>query len=189
VEPGQAASDHEIIGADLLSVIRALPLADLVLGAEMSAQLRAAKPDAWYPASLFIEALQRVGLKVGRFGLLQLGRQIFATSQAPTFKQRVHNAAEALFGIDGNYRRANRGSAIGGWQMISFKPGHAEMIKTTPPDCLMVEGIVSEALRTLEIPTLIEQRECVHKGAPHCRFIFSSAVTGELWMGGRANFP
>jgi hypothetical protein len=189
VEPGKAASDHEIIGSDILSVLTALPLADLVLGVELAARCRSVKPNGWYPLGLFTEALQRVGAKVGRFGLLQLGRQIFTTSHAASFKQRAHSAADALFGINEMYRRANRGSAIGGWQMVAFKPGQAEMIKTTPPDCLMVEGIVSEALRTLEIPTMIEQRECVHKGAAHCRFIFSSSVTGELWMGGRATFP
>ncbi|HEX4383165.1 MAG TPA: hypothetical protein VH083_09460 [Myxococcales bacterium] len=187
--PGQTASDHEIIGSDILSVITALPLADLVLGNELAARCRSVKPDGWYPISLFTEALQRVGSKVGRFGLLQLGRQIFATSHAAAFKQRAHNAADALYGINTMYRRANRGSAIGGWEMVSFRPGQAEMLKTTPPDCLMVEGIVSEALRTLEIPTMIEQRECVHKKAPHCRFVFSSSVTGDLWMGGRAIFP
>ena len=189
VLPSQAASDHEILGSDILAVISALPLADLVLGTELAARLRGVKPDGWYPASLFLEALQRVSLKVGRFGLLQLGRQIFTTSHAGNFKKVSHNAADALYGINTMYRRANRGGAIGGWEMIAFRPGYAEMIKTTPPDCLMVEGILSEALRTLEIPTTLEQRECRHRGAAHCRFIFTSPVTGDLWMGGRQPFP
>jgi hypothetical protein len=183
-----AASDHEIVGSDLLSVISALPLADLVLGAELAARLRSAKPDGWYPISLFIETLERVSLKVGRFGLLQLGRQIFA-SRAEVFKKSSRSVADTLFNMNELYRRANRGSNIGGWEMVAFRPGYAEMIKTTPPDCLMVEGIISEALRTIEVPTLIEQRECRHRGAPHCRFIFTSSVTDALWMGDQKPFP
>ena len=182
MSPAQPASDHEILGSDLLSVIAALPLADLVLGAALAARLRSAKPDGWYPVSLFLEALERVSSKVGRFGLLQMGRQIFA-SRAEVFAKTPRTVAGTLYNMNALYRRANRGSDIGGWEMIAFRPGYAEMIKTTPPDCLMVEGIVSEALRAVGVPTLIEQRECVHRGAPHCRFLFTSSVTGNKWMG------
>jgi hypothetical protein len=188
VSPTQASSDHEILGSDLLSVIAALPLADLVLGVELAGKLRSAKPDGWYPVSLFIETLDRVSLKVGRFGLLQLGRQIFA-SRADVFEKTGHHVGDTLHNMNALYRRANRGTNIGGWEMMVFRPGYAEMIKTTPPNCLMVEGIISEALRRIEVPTLIEQRQCVLKGAPHCRFVFTSSVTGPQWMGDHKPFP
>jgi hypothetical protein len=182
-------SDHEIIGSDILAVITTLPLADLVLGVEMANRLRAAKPDAWYPVGILLAATDRVAEKIGRFGLLQLGRQIFETSHAANFKKRAKSAADALYGINAMYRRANRGSDIGTWEMVAFRPGYAEMIKTTPHHCFMVEGIVSEVLRTLEIPALVEQKECVRKGTGHCRFVFTSPIVDERWMGSHPAFP
>jgi hypothetical protein len=47
--------------------------------------------------------------------------------------------------------------------VVLFQPGKAELIKTTPHHCVMEEGILTEALLTLQIP--------------------------ELWMGKHAKLP
>ena len=64
---------------------------------------------------------------------------------------------------------------------LEFKPGHAELEKTTPHHCVMEEGILEEALRTLGVTAKIEQKACFRKGAEACRFVITSAITDIAW--------
>jgi hypothetical protein len=143
------------------------------------------QPDRWYPIELFLRAQDKIDARVGRCGLLQLGRKLFRASYVEQFRKVSSSAADALYHFDEVYKRVNRGKHIGGWEVVIFRPGHAEMLKTTPHHCVMVEGLLSEALITLQIPTQVEQSACFRKGAGECRFVLRSAVSDEKWMGGR----
>lgn len=186
---GYVGADHQTIGSDILSVLATISMPEHVLGAEMTRALRAVKPDGWYPIGMLLAAMDRVFDKVGRSGLLQTGRKLFQMSHAAQFRKVARSAADLVYGIDGLYRRANRGTHIGGWEVAVFRPGRAELVKTTPHHCVMEEGILSEALMTLEIPAMVGQTECLRDRADHCRFVIESAVVDEKWMGGRPAFP
>ena len=183
------SKDHETIGSDILSVLAAIRMPEQVLGKEMLQSLKVVKPEGWYPIRMLLDAMDRLFERVGRFGLLQMGRKLFEMSHAQQFKRLARSAADLVYGIDGMYRFANRGNGIGGWEVAIFQPGHAELVKTTPHHCVMEEGILSEALRTLEIPATVEQSQCLREGADHCRYVLRSPVTDEKWMGGRPPAP
>jgi hypothetical protein len=177
---------HETIGSDILAILAAIPLPEQVLGAAVTAKLRAVQPQGWYPIALLLEAMELVHTRIGRSGLLQTGRKLFQGSHAEEFKKVAHSAADLVYGIDGLYHAANRGGSIGGWKVESFHPGRAVLIKTTPHHCVMEEGILSEALQTLGIPATVVQEDCLRESAAdHCRYVLTSPVTDAHWMGGR----
>jgi len=155
------------------------------LGKDLMDRLRAVKLDGWYPIGLLLDAMDRLDERVGRFGLIAMGRKLFELSHAEEFKKVATSAADVVYGIDAMYHRANRGHAIGGWEVVAFRPGEAVLVKTTPHHCVMEEGILSEAFRTLGIPTTVQQRECLRQGADHCRYALHSPVSDDKWMGGR----
>jgi hypothetical protein len=181
--------NHETIGSDILSVLAVIPLPGQILGPELMAAVKEVKPDGWYPISLLLDLLDRIDERVGRFGLLQMGRKLFQGSHAEQFKKVASTAADAVYGIDGMYHRANRGGGIGGWEVALFRPGRAELIKTTPHHCVMEEGILSEAMVTLGIPATVQQTVCLREGADHCRYAVASIISEEKWMGGRPPVP
>ena len=183
------STDHETLGSDILAVVAAIRLPEQVLGTDMVQKLRTVKPDGWYPISMLLDAMDRLFDRVGRFGLLQMGRKLFEMSHAKKFKQVARSAGDLVYGIDGMYHFANRGNGIGGWQVAIFQPGHAELVKTTPHHCVMEEGIVSEALRTLDIPSTVTQSLCMREGADYCRFVIRSPIVDEKWMGSRPAVP
>jgi hypothetical protein len=41
------------------------------------------------------------------------------------------------------YHHANRGTGIGGWKVLRFDAGYAELEKMTPHHCVMEQGILS----------------------------------------------
>jgi hypothetical protein len=47
------------------------------------------------------------------------------------------SARYVVYGIDDFYHFSNRGRNIGGWLVLRFEPGHAELFKTTPHHCLL----------------------------------------------------
>jgi hypothetical protein len=155
-----------------------------ILGAELTAELRAVEPGKWYPIELLLRAMDRLEERVGRAGLLQMGRKLFRASHAEAFKALVRSAGDFVYGLDSMYQRCNRGQGIGSCKLIAFRPGYAEILKTTPQHCAMVEGLFSESLISLSIPTSVEQTRCILRGAPECLYVFRSLVEGELWMGG-----
>jgi hypothetical protein len=174
----------------MLAVIAAISvMQEHTLGKPLMDRIRAVKPDGWYPISLFLDAMDRLDERIGRFGLIAMGRKVFELSHAEQFKKVARSAADVVYGIDAMYHHANRGDAIGGWEVAVFRPGEAELVKTTPHHCIMEEGILSEAFRTLSIPTNVQQRECLRHGADHCRYLLSSPVMDEKWTGGRPSVP
>jgi hypothetical protein len=179
---GYVGAGHQIIGSELLSVLAVVPMAKQVLGEDLAGRLAKVKPDQWYPIAHLLEAHDRVDAVVGRNGLLQLGRRIFAAEYAPRF-QRDRTARDLLHRIDAMYRQTNRGQQIGGWRVDAFRPGHAELVKSTPQHCVVSEGLLSAAMLALGIPATIEQRECFRNGAGHCRFAVVSPVIDEHWCG------
>jgi len=186
---GYSSTNHETIGSDILAVVAAIRLPDQVLGAEMVQKLRAVKPDGWYPIATLLDAMDRLYERVGRFGLLQMGRKLFEMSHAKKFKQMARSAGDLVYGINEMYNFANRGQGIGGWHVAIFQPGHAELVKSTPHHCVMEEGILSEALRTLDIPSTVTQSLCMREGADYCRYVIRSPINDEKWMGGRPAAP
>jgi hypothetical protein len=182
---GYLGTNHQALGSDILAAIATVPMTGQVLGAELAAELREVKPDQWYPIDLFLRVQDKIDARVGRFGLLQLGRKLFRASHVEQFKKVASSAADVVYSFDEMYRRVNRGTHIGGWEVVIFRPGLAELLKTTPSHCVMAEGIISEALVTLKIPATVEQTTCIRQGAGECRFILRSAVSDEKWMGGR----
>lgn len=88
-----------------------------------------------------------------------------------------------MYGFDDMYRHANRGTDIGGWKVLSFEPGRAEMEKTTPHVCYMEEGIFLEALNTIEVGATVTQPRCIYKGADACTFLGTSHVRDQRWTG------
>lgn len=176
-------TNHQTIGSDILAIVRALPLPRQLLGAELMSRLDQVKPDGWYPISLLLEPLDVLAERVGQFGLLAVGRKLFQLSHAAAVKANATCAGDIIHGIDGMYHRANRGADIGGWQVLRFVPGEAELEKTTPHHCVMEEGILGEALTTIGVPALVQQTACFRKGAEACRYVISSAISDEKWLG------
>ncbi|HSC86702.1 MAG TPA: hypothetical protein VLC09_05500, partial [Polyangiaceae bacterium] len=91
------------------------------------------------------------------------------------------SARDVVYGIDGMYHHANRGSGIGGWKVLEFQPGYAELEKTTPHHCVMEQGILTAALTAVGCPSNVTQRACLREGADVCIFSISSALTDTRW--------
>ena len=174
---------HETLGSDILAILKAVTLPERTLGADLHRRLSEVRPDRWYPISLLLEALEALELKLGAFGLRHVGWELFKLSHAEAFRQNVTSARQLVHGFDGIYRNVNRGPAIGGWTVLSFEPGLAVMEKTTPHHCVMEEGIIEEAMRTLGIRVEVSQRQCFLKGADACQFVLRSPVTDQRWTG------
>lgn len=176
--------NHETIGSDILAVMKALHAPERALGPELTARLKAVSPTGWYPIGWLLEALETMDQKLGTYALKNVGWKLFEMTHAEGLKKTTSTARELLYGFDAIYRHANRGGNIGGWKVLSFAPGEAELEKTTPHHCVMEEGILQEALRTLGIKADVSQRACFRKGADACIFVIRSPITDARWMGG-----
>lgn len=175
------SKNHETIGSDILAVLKALHAPQATLGPELASQLGAVKPDQWYPIDVLLQPLELLDQKLGAYGLRNVGWELFKLSHAEAVRANVKSARELLHGFDAVYRRANRGDAIGGWRVLGFGPGRAELDKTTPHHCGMEEGILEEALRTIGVPATVAQRQCFRKGADSCIFVVTTRVTDARW--------
>ncbi len=180
---GYVGIDHETIGSDILSVLQIMTLPEQTLGADVAQRLRGVKADGWYPIAWLIELMEAVDAKLGPSALPQMGRRLFKLSHAERVKQVARSARDIVHGIDGMYHHANRGSAIGGWTVLTFEPGHAELEKTTPHHCRMEEGILHEALKLVGAPANIAQPKCFRRGDDACRFVITSPITDARWTG------
>jgi len=180
---GYVGLNHETIGSDILAVLKALHAPERALGSELLARLNTVKADQWYPISWLLEALEAMDQKLGTYALRNVGWKLFELSHAETVKKVASSARDILYGFDGFYRHANRGGNIGGWKVLSFAPGHAELDKTTPHHCMMEEGIIQEALRTMGVKSEVTQRECFRKGAESCVFLIDSPIRDARWSG------
>jgi hypothetical protein len=179
------SKNHETLGSDVLSVLHATTAPEKVFPPELLARLRAVKPDGWYPVSLMHEAVDRLEASEKVTGLKLMGMAIFKHSHAEGVKKTVTSAHQLLHGLDGLYRNANRGQGIGGWRVLSFGAGKAELEKTTPHHCSIEEGLLAQAFATVGCPSLVTQRECVRHGADACTFVVESMVTDHRWTGKR----
>lgn len=180
---GYSGINHQTIGSDILAVLKALHSPEQALGKDLSAKLQSVKPNEWYPIGVLLEALDRLDSKLGTYALKNVGWELFKLSHADAVRQAVKSAHDLLHGFDSMYHRANRGTAIGGWRLLRFDPGHAELEKTTPHHCVMEEGILQEAMRTIGVKVEVSQRECFRKGAEACVFVVTSPITDSRWTG------
>jgi hypothetical protein len=174
--------DHETLGSDFLAVSSALRLPEETLGELWAKRLEGIDADAWYPASWLIEMTSQIEERVGPFALRQVGRKAFRLSQAAT-RKTARSARDILHGMNDMYRRVNRGTHIGEWKLLDFGPGRAELRKTTPHHCVMVEGILLEALASVGVPTVVEQSTCVRRDGKPCVYVVTSAVIDTRWSG------
>ncbi len=180
---GYVGNNHETIGSDILAVLGALRMPDQILSAATLERLGQVKPNEWYPIAWLLELMEELDRRVGRFALMRMGRKLYKLSHAERVKKVARSASDIIYGIDGMYHHANRGQDIGGWKVLKFAPGHAELEKTTPHHCAMEEGILLEALSTMGVPAVIEQPSCFRKGADACIYVVTSAVVDERWGG------
>lgn len=180
---GYVGTGHETIGSDILAVMKVTAMPRQILGAQLAAQLEEVQADRWYPIQLLLDVLETVGSRVGPRGLGQMGRRLFQLSHAERVKSIAKSAGDIVCGIDDMYHHANRGGSIGGWEVKTFVPGKAILVKTTPHHCSLEEGILEEALATVGVPAFLEQVECFRKGADCCQFAITSVITDDRWMG------
>jgi hypothetical protein len=180
---GYVGRRHETIGSDILAVTRILRLPEQVLGAEEAEKLAKVDPTAWYPVEWLLDLMEALDKSVGHFGLMRMGRTLFELSHRERLIETARSARDVVYGIDGMYHHANRGIGIGGWRVIRFEPGRAELEKTTPHHCIMEQGILSGALAAVGCPSNVSQSQCFRQGADACVFVVSSALTDERWDG------
>jgi hypothetical protein len=185
---GYAGIHHKTIGSDLLSVVGALQSLTgserrvaAVIGTDEVKRLAAVQPDGWYPVEWLLELLELIEARMGRFGLLRVGRTVFELSHASRLRGVATSGRDVVAGIDAMYRHANRGQAIGGWQVISFDDHRAELEKTTPHHCAMEEGILIQALEAVGAPSLVTQTACFREGADACRFVITPVTLKGRW--------
>jgi len=177
---------HETIGSDILAVLATLHAPEAVLGKAWIARLAHIEPTGWYPIATLLELLDFLGQRTGRASLVKMGREIFMASHAARVGPGATCAGDVVFGIDGMYHHANRGEGIGGWEVVSFRPGAAILDKTTPHHCALEEGILHQALHAVAADAMIVQSTCLRQGDDCCRFELRSAVRDQHWMGGYA---
>lgn len=179
---GYVGINHTTRGGDILAVMQTIHLPEQTLGADLAARMRKVKGEEWYPIAELLEVLEKLDEKLGTYHLRQVGWTIFNKFHRPHVEGRFKSAKELLEAFNGMYREGNRGTQIGGWKILSFEPGRAMLEKATPHHCHMEEGIVAEALRTINVPATVTQAECFRKGAPVCIYKIETTVDDERWM-------
>jgi hypothetical protein len=180
---GYASKNHETVGSDILSILKVCATPKLILGNALTERLEQVKATQWYPIDLLLEPMEVLAERIGYAGLLQMGRALFKLSHEERARQTLKSAGDLLFGLDGMYRHANRGEKIGGWRVVKFQPGHAELEKTTPHHCWMEEGLLGEAFRTLGVAAFVSQSKCFRQNADACTLVVTSVVKDKSWMG------
>jgi hypothetical protein len=183
---GYVGKNHETIGSDILSVLHMLKLPAQVLGEAEAAKLMAVEPGAWYPIGWLIDLMDHIDAQIGHYGLVRLGRTIFKQSHEAKALETLRSARDVIYALDDMYHNANRGGDIGGWRVLEFEPGFAELEKTTPHHCVMEQGILSAAFAAVGCPVTVTQRQCFRDGADCCIYVLTSPVTDARWSGGGA---
>jgi hypothetical protein len=178
---GYLGRQHETLGSDILAVYRILKLPEQVLGASEVRRLQAIVPDHWYPIEWLLELMDKIDETLGSYGLLRMGRMQFDLSHKDRVLQKARSARDILHGVDEMYRHSNRGGAIGGWKVLRFDPGYAELEKTTPHHCVMEQGMLSAGLAAVGCPGSVTQTECLREGADVCVYIVTSSLIDERW--------
>ncbi len=156
---------------------------ELVLGKELFDKVQAVDGARWYPIAMLLEPLERLDGMLGPSSLRKVGLEIFKLSHEAAFRANASSGRDIVYGIDVMYHRANRGTEIGGWRVLSFEPGAATLEKTTPHHCVMEEGILEAGFRALGIPSVIYQTRCFRKGDEVCEYRITSHIADDRWMG------
>lgn len=190
---GYLGRNHETIGSDILAVQRALdklvaeqatPLSQAqILGPEQLERLAHVEPNRWYPIGWLLELMERIDARLGHYALKKVGRVLFTLTHGPRIAEAGSSARDMIYRLDEMYHFANRGEQIGGWQVLSFDAGRAELEKTTPHHCAMEEGLLTQALAAVGAPAVISQSECFREGAAACRFVILPSAAGPKWAG------
>jgi len=166
-----------------VALLRVLKQREETQGVEAAYRLENIDPKAWYPIGPLLDLMDKLDQQVGYFGLVRMGRTIFNLSHEAVVSQALHSARELLEGFDALYHRSNRGQLIGGWRVLRFDPGTAEIEKTTPHHCAMEQGILAAALQAVGCPAMVNQSACFREGAEACRFVITSSITDSRWSG------
>lgn len=178
---GYAGVGHETSGRDILAILGAVHVPELTFGPELATFLKTVQAEGWYPIERLLELLDVLDQKLGAFHLKQVGYNIVQRYLADQVKKHISNAHQLLHSFDSQYHLHNRGQNIGGWKVVSFTPGRAELEKTTPHHCLMEEGIFEEQLRIIGVSAKVSQPTCLRKGGPLCRFVVEARMVDERW--------
>jgi hypothetical protein len=173
--------NHETIGSDILAVIRAMNLPGISLGAERTAMIQRIQPDGWYPIQVFLDIMEFIAGSIGEPTLRKIGRTLFDMSHRERVVKSARSARDIIYGIDTMYHHANRGEEIGGWRVLQFVPGHAELEKTTPHHCIMEEGILDRALAVIGAPATVTQQTCFRRGGDACLYVIDSPIRDARW--------
>ncbi len=190
---GYLGKNHETRGSDILAVRQSLErlvaeqstpnLPVQILGADHIDRLAAVEADGWYPIEWLLTLMDRVDAKLGRYGLMKMGRVLFSMTHAERSANDAKSGYDIVYGLDTMYRYANRGEEIGGWKVLRFDAARAEIDKTTPHHCAMEEGLLAQALASVGAPAVVTQSACFRTGAPSCRFELLPRDGGPTWMG------
>ena len=184
---GYYGEDHETIGSDILAVLKILRMPEQVLGVEHARRLLQVEPNEWYPIAWLLELMEQLETHVGPYGLIRMGHTLFQLSHKERLQGVAKSAKDILYGIDGMYHHANRGRGIGGWKVLHFAPGLAELEKNTPHHCVMEQGILTEALATVGCTCHVTQTQCFREGADTCIYEITSSFVDRRWTGEKAN--
>ena len=180
---GYFGEDHTTLGSDILAVLKILKLPEQVLGKEEAERLKHVEPEGWYPIEWLLGLMEILEAHVGPYGLMQMGRKLFEMSHKKRVMEVAKSAKDIIYGIDGMYHHANRGRGIGGWQVLKFEAGLAELEKNTAHHCLMEQGILTEALLAIGCATNVVQTRCFRDGADTCVYQITTAFADQRWSG------
>ncbi len=178
---GYYGEGHSTLGSDLLAVKGILKLPEQVLGPREWERLKLVKAEAWYPIEQLLALMEILEAHVGSYGLMQLGRKLYES----THKQRVllsaRNAKDILYGLDKMYHHSNRGAGIGGFQVLRFEPGLADVEKNTAHHCIVEQGMLTEALLSVGSACNVTQTRCFREGADTCVYRVTCAFADAHW--------
>ncbi len=180
---GYYGEDHTTLGSDILAVKKILNMPVQVLGKAESDKLNHVRPEGWYPVEWLLGLTEILEAHVGRYGLMQLGRKLFEASHKERVLQVAKSAKDILYGMDAIYHHANRGRGIGGWHVLRFGAGAAEIEKNTPHHCLVEQGVLTEALISVGAACNVSQQRCFLDGADTCIYEVTCAFADKRWSG------
>ncbi len=180
---GYYGEDHTTLGSDILAVLKILRMPEQVLGKEESDQLKQVHANGWYPIDWLLGPMEILEAHVGKYGLMQMGRKVFELSHKQRVMAYAKTAKDILYELDKMYHHSNRGRGIGGWQVLRFEPGLAELEKNTAHHCVVEQGMLTEALLVVGTACNVIQTRCFMDGADTCVFQVTSAFADKHWSG------